>query len=463
MQRLVVLRLPVDLLILIRSYLHHLVLSSFVENDDIEHFQHHECRRSWRNFLSVSNCHSWKAVRRETMIWTLNAFESLKYLKDGSFKTYVNERMIFPAQQLYLNLKGKRSRSSSLLVFVGRLSNCNLMSLSVDSPDITELPSNHRLKVLNIYNCERLKRLGDYPHLEHLQILVCDRLSVLGEMRNLEQLKLFEFGKVALASFPLETLTKLNITDSLVELIEVLPRFHKLIELTIENGNFGNRRGRNLPRLSLPQLRSLTLETFTSVDLTGLTSLKYLNLQDVRCAIEVIDKENIYPQLKSFFYDEEAAHEKHENLSAFSDPVLFANIRELSINLPKKIGDLMDLSTNSVGETFPVPEQLQSLTLNGSNYDMTRDSIWKKRKVSLTGCALNNIWCLSNVQSVRLVKCHQITDISPLASVPYLHLERLSEVRDFSCFETQKFLSITSCKGLRNPQLLASLGLYKHY
>jgi hypothetical protein len=454
MEPFAIMRLPVDLLILIRGYLHHLVLSSFVENDDIEHFQLHEGRRSWRNFLSVSNCQSWKALRRETMIWTLNPFESANYLKGGSFKMYINERMLIPAQQLYLNLKRKHSKSfvkSSSSVTVDWLSNCNLMSLSVDSLHMNELPSNNWLKVLNIYNCERLTRLGDYPHLEHLQIRVCNRLSVIGEMINLEELKLYEFGKVALASFPLNNLTNLNITDSLVELIEALPRFHKLKELTIENGNFGNRRGRSLPRLPLPQLRSLTLETFNSVDLTGLVNLKYLNLQDVRVAVEVIDKENIYPQLQSFMYQQKPMNVNLETLSTFSNALLFANLRELSISLTD---DSTDCNVSSVPEIFPVPGQLQCLALKASNYDLTRDSIWKKRTLYLAGCALNNVCCLSNVQSVSLVKCHQITDISPLASVPYLHLEKLSEVRDFSCFEIQRFLSIISCKGLKNPQLV---------
>jgi hypothetical protein len=445
-------RLPVELFLYIRSYLFLELIAFPATFDFIENFHRLDSSRSWRNFLSLRNDENWKAIRKQTMMWSLNSFESLKYMADESFgfRTYLIERMVDPNHQLQLTMRGRTSFTNhpdSFLLLALRIHTVHLLSL-----DIEIVPSLATLKILTITSCLQLHSLGNFPHLETLRFSNCNTLMKFGEMPQLQRLVIEQEDEIdpeLLATFPLEQLISFYGADGFVAVMENMSRLTNLRELHLIVPYTTRSEHHIMGNLPFPELKSLTVECFGSIDLTGLTKLKYLSLIDGGFKTTTIKgKEEIFPQLNSFSFGH--ANELFLGDMKVSDFVnndlLFGNLRELAVDF-----------TSISPQIFTVPEKVRCLTIDSSNYNIipasNKSVRLQMRQIVLVSCVLDDLSLLRNIQSVTLADCQCVSDLSPLKDVPYLKLNSLTAVKDFSSLGKQRYLEIVSCDGLQNNHI----------
>jgi hypothetical protein len=175
-----ILNLSTEICFEIRNYL---IFNSFLMNGEqgvplMEEFIRKESPWSWRNFLSTSNNPHWKLIRKTTMIWRLNFPMSLKYHRDPSFCSLLNEKMVFPARQLELHFSGDREAK--------RLKNEPTLRV-LNAQDRVTFDSIHSLM---ISHCNKIISLGSFPSLKYLKIEECENLASVGQMNNLRGLSL---------------------------------------------------------------------------------------------------------------------------------------------------------------------------------------------------------------------------------------------------------------------------------
>jgi hypothetical protein len=114
--------------------------------DSYERLTQEEQLRNWRNVLSMSNHESWKTIRKSTMLWSLNYYESMKYLEDDVFRVYLHERMVDPGFQLSCRMNTPYPLlGGNLLVTFDRLFMEVLHSLHISDLFIEEIPSSNIL------------------------------------------------------------------------------------------------------------------------------------------------------------------------------------------------------------------------------------------------------------------------------------------------------------------------------
>jgi hypothetical protein len=77
---------PIEVLLATREYLYDGIIQSAWANDVVKNFIRRESECSWRNFLSVSSTEDWKRIRMHCMMWSLNRFASVKYIREQSFE-----------------------------------------------------------------------------------------------------------------------------------------------------------------------------------------------------------------------------------------------------------------------------------------------------------------------------------------------------------------------------------------
>jgi hypothetical protein len=251
-----------------------------------------ESQWSWRNLLSTSNSPHWRLIRRTTMIWRLNFAMSLKYFRDQDFRHLLNEQMDSPARQLELHFQEVPFKAASPVD--------NKLMKAINDQERLSFDSLHSL---TISNCRRIFCLGSFPSLKYLKISDCANLDSVGQMNNLSSLWLSGFNDSIFLSFPLENLENL---ENLIlhgfahSFRENFSRLRNLRTLQLNSSVSMRSPEIILPVLPFPQLKSLDLTDYDSVDLTGLTSLKHFRFHTNYKAAEVHGKEQIYPQLTSF-------------------------------------------------------------------------------------------------------------------------------------------------------------------
>jgi hypothetical protein len=436
-------RLPVDVCLLIRSYL--IVGYLFEEESDLlETFLRQESYRAWTNFLSVSNHEVWREVRKSTMIWSLNCFESKKYFEDNSFKSSINKKLLHSSRQLSFQFKHLGHLNLELpKVFTDPLFLNGICCLSLTDCDITEIPSSDTLDTMSLYDCRNLLSLGNYPKLRSLRTWSCQDLKTIGSTESLTRLHLDNPQPSFFSLFPLEKLLQFTLFLQVGLFLHNSHRFHNLRELELLNAVYYLPPTMAFPMLPCPYLEKLTLSSFLSINISGLHSLRYLNLKDAKLD-EIIGKEEIFPQLISFSFD----GFMNEDISYFStfNTTTFRNLRSLSLST---------FATDTGKEIFHIDKKIQSLDLYVACIDRleigeTLNNSRYFERISLSDLQINDVRMASQAQIVCLADCSDVTDISPLQNVPCLQLDRLTAVEDFSCLGKQKFLKISGCLGLND-------------
>jgi hypothetical protein len=452
-----VVSLPAEIFLQIRKYLVTLQLMKEEYADSYERLTKEEQLRNWRNFLSMSNRESWKAIRQSTMIWLLNYYESMRYLEDDIFRVYLHERMVDPGLQLSCNMNTPYPLlRGDLLVTFDRLFMAVLHSLHVSDLFIEEIPSSNTLRVFSARDCKYLFALGTYPKLNFLTLYQCKQVVYVGKTALLTHLRLTPTKADLLGNFPLEQLEYLRLESSslIPSFVSNFQRFRCLKELSLINPidlipvTTTNNNNTNvhvahfrLPVLPFPDLHSLHIDSIESVNLNGLTALKTLKLKGV-LENQVIGLNSVASQLTSYTLHENITS---VNFNRFSSRGPFSNLQELEI-----IWGRIFVLFNDTNSSFPVHEKLTSLRLGLWRCNGLTGMSHKLTKVALSDAAITDLRQFRHCQTVKLVNCPQVTDISALQNVPILLLEQLPNLKDFSYLGKQKYLSIATCDGFED-------------
>jgi hypothetical protein len=464
--------LPLEIIFLIRNFL--LPIFEYEvfgrgESDSMKKFLLQESFWSWRNFLSVRNDTHWKSIRKTTRIWTLNRFESGKYLKDALFRNYIHENMS-NSEQLYCRLWNGARPIKSYPLFHEKLNEIldigMLGSLYLREYSGTALPSCVSLRVLYIQYC-RLNKLGSYPKLQVLNLLFCEDIESIGEMSQLSSLSFTYTDAQILPSFPLEQLEELSLDSSHEFVLDNLSRFRRLQSLNLRP----HRRAISTPvHFFIPSLTSLVLRFFHVVDITGLNRLTTL---EVPTADTVIGKELIYPQLVSLSGGNETFIKEatdilssgNNKLKRFSS--LFFEADKLAPWFPS-LSNVPDVSLTysqlkEIPRTklsFHVGEKMKSLVIGFQHSQITGLSparrTFRSLSVSMyTGSDLSNY---GNIQQLTLLLCREVRDIQSIRNVPYLKICNCDRIRDFSYLGSQRYLEIMYSHSLSEETISEKFG-----
>jgi hypothetical protein len=425
---------PNEIYVVIREFLYSLRVDE--ELDPIEMFICLESEWSWRNFLSASNCEEWQTIRKSTRLWSLNKFSSLRYLKDGSFREYVNSQCIYPIQ-LSCNFP---EADADLERIRSTITTEKFGALFISNYPTAQFPSLNTLIVLKLDgNNEGLVQLGDFENLQYLSLFGCKDLTSCGRMENLIDLEIEEISaKQIFDLLPLENLMNLSLYGlsdnflSHLERLHNLRKLHLFLDSTDELGPSGD-----LPPLLCPYLETLECDCFVRIDLSGLSSLKTLILENININ-EVKGKEEIFPQLKKFSYHIDVDNSNDEWLINMTVLHLLRNVTDLA------------LTGEQAFEEFEINEKIQSLTLVQPIQKLVTSRMDRPlRYLSLSTENWMDLSMFSNCNQVSLYSL-MITDISLLKDVPYLILHDLTEVEDFSCLGNQRYLNIAYCPELKD-------------
>jgi hypothetical protein len=183
--------LPVELYFVIRDFLICYPLEVDVDPfNRIEHYFRQENNRSWRNFLSVRSDLDWELIRKKTIIWSLNKYESEKYLNDPLFQQSLHKKITI-SDQLRCNMCCASNNSFS----IGPLNTAMLGHLYIKSYQGNWLSSCSSLFALTLKNCGNLKKLGDYENLKSLRVANCNNVKSIGQHQRLSDLRVSEVSE----------------------------------------------------------------------------------------------------------------------------------------------------------------------------------------------------------------------------------------------------------------------------
>jgi hypothetical protein len=433
------LSIPNDPLILIRSYLIVDLKDNGKFGNELFTFIRQESERNWRNLLSTSNNQNWKRIRKETMIWSLSGVSMRKYYENQTFRQYVNERMVSPRQQLRCNYDFSLREDSSLTSFmVGLAVTSNISCVSITAYPLTEFPSSPSLRTLFLFKCSSLRQLGDFLNLTTLHVEVATNLEKVGDMGNITHIYLEEVKADVITQFTLEQIESLTLIWTGNSFAD-LRRLKSIKDLFICRSSSHSIKEFKFSALHSPHLSKLGLENFHSVDLRGAFSLKHLYIKGTSND-EIIGKEDVYPQLKSFTYF---------SWYDFGEPATF-----YESNLQNVTDLTLKLSVKTEIDNFVVSDKIKSIDLNVQMKHLANCPDSRTfSAVRLHSCSPKNYSVFSNVQILTLCDCRGVRDVYPFRNVPYLILDKLTSVEDFSCLGNQKYLHIVNCNGLSDEAM----------
>jgi hypothetical protein len=428
-------RLPVEVYLMIRNFLFLERLLYFKDMNPMNRFLQQDRLHSWINFLSISNHEQWRALRKSTMVWSLNNYESRRFANDEAFREYIGDRMIHPKHQLMLQFCFSSTSFSALRI--DSLYSCEINTLNIQNCDILEIPSSGALQTLHLSNCDFLERLGNYPRLNTLRIHTCPKLANVGEAPNLSHLHLHNKEAPYFPLLSLENLQQLTLCVATHLFVESSHRFPNLRELELRNDYKSSEATvMVLPQIPCPLLQTLIVAAFRSVNLSDLHSLEHLTLNRVKFD-EIIGRGDVLSRLKSFSYDGFMA----EGLSLSALGIALKRVMELGFSM---------IPYFTTAGSFQVSDKIKSLELNVAADRLDIPTLRYFERVSLRNTHITDISMLSKTFIVCLSECSGITDISALRDVSYLELNCLPAVSDFSPLGKQKFLRISYCPGLRD-------------
>jgi hypothetical protein len=422
-----IIALPTDLMILIRDYLIFLNLKTLpfflseTTSLNMEKYILQENHWSWMNFLSMRKSEDWQIIRKSTMIWSLNNYESERYLKNGSFHDYLNSQMIGSSRQLHFHLRGFPMEyiTFALGKNIGLLCCADAFGMQLSSLD--------SLHTLILSNCKELMRLGDAPNLKVLYVHKCLSLESFGEMKNLEVLHLETTSFSFFPSFPLETLKELSLKGTGIRhmLLAQVTRFKSLLTLFLheESNILGD-----LPALPIPSLRSLEVFGLQPINITGLHELRHFTDSD-----------------GFVYFEDDASHYSHLSVKESNGESLakISNKHELIVLrfLPEETDSLR------------VDRDIQNIYLHTDvRYidGITPESQFLS--VTLSSPDLTDISMFSRVQCVTLFSCLALSDISALQNVPYVSLRHCPAIQNFFYLGKQRYLGLEGFSNLTGEE-----------
>jgi hypothetical protein len=466
--------LPIEVFLYLRNYLFtvNTVDSAGSYKSFEEKFVVQESKWSWNNFLSMSKNTNWQTIRRQTMVWSLNQFETQRYMTDIDQRSYINRRIADPSRQL-----GCFAIASSH--FVDKLFDTNpisFLTLRMLSTDVS-LSSIQSLRCLTLSYCPELTSLQGFPNLVALSIAPCDKLSFV-DLPLLSVLRIENrTPEMYLSVFPLEQLKELSFLLCFYEsfIDRFLPRFISLTSL--ELSKLRNLPVLHLPRLPIPTLQSLSVHQFHTVDLTGLSCLQTLKLDSVKDLIHHGDSGgDVFSQLKiTVVREEDRSVQKSPcvgEISLVDSLPLLKKIRFLSgknnntnnknnnskIINPCRTSTVVDASfsswNNFSSASLVVDSNIQNLEVRANIKNImgvTPERCFQR--VFLLSKNLVDISMFQKVQSLALSYCSKVTDISSLSDVPYLSIRGCPNIINFSCLGSQRYLEIEENDHLKNEDI----------
>jgi hypothetical protein len=446
-------QLPIELFFIIRDHLFRDVAAcnqSF--NSWFDVFSQNDSRRSWRNFLSASATKIWKLVRRTTMVWSLDCFQSKKYLTNKIYREYLLNRMFRPSEQLQLRIGHSKP--------IVDIRNQPIVFSWIPRPLSLGL---HTLKICH---CQTITRLGDLKTLKVLILENCKSLVFVGKMGRIKSLSLSEVGVNLLRRFPLETIEHLLLVgDHVLEFKQNLGRFRSLKTLSLQ-WHFGP--PIQLPFLSYTSLETLELDGFTSIDVTGFINLKSLRYQSNKYrpgfGLNIIGKEFLSSRLRKLYSnDDERFH--YSQLKSLDYSYDASSYQPINWNEINNIPNLKLDRCNLTSDAIVVGEGVQSLQLRVLNLKTVEfadpERIFGLLLFSLPFFSENDLWRFSHLEYVELYSMPYLTDISPIQQVPAIYINGCKAIQNFSCLgKSQRYLLLDCCDSLQNSDLASFSSIY---
>jgi hypothetical protein len=426
---------PTEVILYIRDCLFSVPLPKSEGESDLDKFLVDETLWSWRNFLSVSKSANWKNLRKATMIWSLNKNKkkSLHYLRDSSFRNFIRERIVNPRQVECSQIDFTSFEKKETL----NMNNLYYLSITCS---LTELPSSVHIRVLIVTKCFQLVRLGDYENLEVLKVTYCSNLITIGtNLNHLSVLHMKTSPEELLSFIPFEKLTELYLNDHMEFFLANAPRLQRLTRLTLENNCYSNSFP-HLPRLPVSSVQTLSCAAFRSIDISGLSNLTNLSVEGINL---VHGKEEIFPQLKSLSGISDAFNgmdfRNYPKLKKLSYTALSEESRqhlEFFENIPDTALEVRFRTENQKDGVFHVRERARSLQflVNPASEVVVLNPKQHFSRIEVSVPMFRNLSWFQNVSILLLYVCQSLTDILPIAHVPYSEFSELSECQRFFLF-----------------------------
>jgi hypothetical protein len=442
--------LPADVVLEIRSFLYSDSAGSLCDYDG---FIAKENCWSWRNFLSVSNSEEWRSVRKDTMIWSLNKYESKRYLRDNSFRAIINDRVQGSKQKIALIYPDPMVYSLTQLHTVLDTSYIGLISVS--NYRFTDFPSCRSVHTIILHSTAQLRSLGSYENLAVLKLIGGSFLASIGRMGKLVALALNSVRTSCL--FPLEQLISFHLLQEEGKFGQHQHRFTSLEDLTLINGiSF------SLPThgSALKKLKSLSLTDYEVANLSGLESL--ISLSVCRVAT-LLGKEEIFPQLRKIQGDDYFVKEGINNYPQLNKLVISqlpynftVDQFNQSLQFPTVVVSVQSGIRQFREEDLIIGAKVKSVEIQFLDFRGFQGVLPGRYFDEIMLCgngSFNDVSMFGSTQKVFLLGCSSITDISPLRNVPYLLLNHCDGVKDYSCLGSQHYLEIGDSSRLTDDQL----------
>jgi hypothetical protein len=448
--------LPLEIFLYIRNYLYHVdnnILALADRNDDLfeEKFMTHEAKWSWRNFLSSSRNPNWQEIRKQIMIFSLNKYETRKYLTNADFRSCVNRLVAFPAKQVELSVA---SHTFSYYSFSNKTLELNpavRIHLSFYSEEKC-LPRCPFLQALIISGGIKITRLMDLPNLTALH-LTGDSYVAGTVCIDLPQLSVLRIdcpvNDDTFSLFPLEQVKELSFACHIhTDLSKFLPRWKTLNSLEVNNSLETETDVPILPKLPIPSLQSLSVSNFESIDVSGLFQLKKLKIEGVQ---QIHGLSDILPSLT---YCSLALWDVNPLLN----DILTRSKDTLRVSLRGSFHKRAPFTVHSKIRSL----QIDTNILSVREVPPTRYFDF----VSLCCPSFTDISMFRTVQHLVLDNCSNLTDIRSICHIPYLRIDYCPNIEDLSCLGSQHCLILSHMFNLKNSDIerfgnIHCLKLYK--
>ena len=417
--------LPKEIILTIRSFLVLLSLDG-LSREFMEYLYYVEGRRSWNNFLSISNKEDWKRIRRETIYVTLGPNTSKKYLCNESFRNFILGMIDDPYHQLALTFDKYSFNNSTEEQNILR----NLSSLSI-SNSVVISPAVSHVQFVGFAYCESLKDISNCHQIQHLTICYCSKVDLSNSDCTGDLISLRICGNVK--SLPelesMKSLQSLVIPD---EYRVDLSHFHQLRSLIITGAFFQFTPMATPLPVCLPSLQALSLEYLPTgaIDFSRVPRLTDFHNYKMQARATSLDYERL---LVNDLY---AVGPQLSRVSTQFFMELPCDI--LATRLPHA-RSFDAYGSHFTGDEFLLGETVRSVKLSRTNIRTIVSPPTRVRPVrqaSLVDVKLDfssaplMSW-LGGVTEVILNNNKNLIDVSALVSVPYLSLSRCDNVTNF--------------------------------
>jgi hypothetical protein len=317
--------------------------------------------------------------------------------------------------------------------------------ISISNYELDEFPSCSSVQTLILRSfSQKLKRLGNYEHLEVLELTGGAYLESIGKIEKLFFLSLDSIGSYCL--FPLEQLISFQLHYDGGKFERIQDRFLllKSLQLNVRTSFSLSSHGS-----ALKKLKTLSLTNYKIATLSGLDQLESLTVQLV---VTLQGKEEIFPRLTSFQGDNCLLKDDINNcpeLTAFFDDYAPRNLSVDQVNRCLQL-PVVHMSVSYGSIRFPkidlvLGDRVKTLQMSNVEFRSFQGVAPGRYFDEIMICGnhlLQNFSMFRNTQKLFLWSCLSITDIRLLRHVPYLVLGSCKGIMDYSCLGTQHYLEI---------------------